>query len=100
MRPPRQEGVTEALLEFHKKSPESRGDFFFFFLIYPSWPYVAPVAQPRSSSTFLSLEVFTPGKAFLGGSPPLGAPAEQSPGVVQGEQNPPQSFLAAASPSL
>lgn len=35
MRPPRQEGVTEALIEFHKKSPESRGDFFFFFFNLP-----------------------------------------------------------------
>ena len=100
MPPQRREWGSEALLEFHQKSCLNPGviffSFFFFFFKFTPADCGSSAPTPVFPSAFLSWEMFTPGRAFLGDSPHLPAP-----GVAHGESKVrPQPLLAAASPCL
>lgn len=85
MLPPRQEVGSKALIEFHKKLSESRGDFFFFFNL----PQLAARSSSGPSKLFLAHSF--PPKCLHREWPSWEAhlPSEhqqrQSPGVAQGQ---------------
>ena len=82
MPPQRREWGSEALLEFHQKSCLNPGVIFFlsFFFKFTPADCGSSAPTPVFPSAFLSWEMFTPGRAFLGDSPHLPAP-----GVAHGE---------------